>query len=210
MDWTTLKYYFDVDNSYVLRKVLLILFPFYHDVWRRKLKDAQGEVPIYFSPREDINAPDLYVPLMALVSYIVLLGVAMGIEGDFRPERLGITSSYVLVIALIELFVVKFGSFIFGIGLNVSILDITPYVIYKYVAVNIILIVGLLLGFHGTVASFLYLGSALMFFLLRSFRNILLTDDINDFHPQKRRHVHFLFFVVILQIFITYFLVRNS
>lgn len=37
-----------------------------------------GEVDTYAFPREDINAPDLYIPAMAFVSYILLVGFVHG------------------------------------------------------------------------------------------------------------------------------------
>ena len=54
---TNLKSYFAVDTNYVLKKLSIILFPFSHRNWMLQYGQS-GPV----SPREDINAPDLYIP----------------------------------------------------------------------------------------------------------------------------------------------------
>jgi hypothetical protein len=42
----------------------------------------------YKLPSEDLNAPDLYIPLMAFVTYILVMGFIMGITDTFTPEVL--------------------------------------------------------------------------------------------------------------------------
>jgi hypothetical protein len=32
----------------------------------------------YQPPRDDINAPDMYIPVMALVTYVLLVGISLG------------------------------------------------------------------------------------------------------------------------------------
>ncbi|KAJ6863316.1 hypothetical protein NC652_040006 [Populus alba x Populus x berolinensis] len=44
----------------------------------------------YKPPVYDINAPDLYIPLMAFGTYLVLAGFILGIDGRFSPEALGV------------------------------------------------------------------------------------------------------------------------
>jgi len=52
-----LKTYFAVDTAYVLRKLSILLFPFSHKDWTLRYQQTEP-VP----PRQDINAPDLYIP----------------------------------------------------------------------------------------------------------------------------------------------------
>lgn len=52
-----LKTYFDVDTGYVLRKLLILLFPFSHRNWTLSYQQTE---PV--APRSDVNAPDLYIP----------------------------------------------------------------------------------------------------------------------------------------------------
>jgi hypothetical protein len=90
---SALKHHFNVSNSYVIHKLRLVLFPWRHRSWTRKVNHAGGDpnqtvavqaygqdgkpipgqvVPAqgqqglgqieWVPPREDINAPDLYIP----------------------------------------------------------------------------------------------------------------------------------------------------
>ena len=80
------KDYFDVTNEYVLRKLLIILFPFTvkgEEGWRRNRMSSfdmsQGDNPNSDStPRSDLQAPDLYIPLMSFVTSVFLIGCIQG------------------------------------------------------------------------------------------------------------------------------------
>jgi hypothetical protein len=41
------------------------------------------------SPVVQVNAPDLYIPLMAFVTYVLVAGLAHGVAGEFKAEELG-------------------------------------------------------------------------------------------------------------------------
>ena len=77
-----MKEYFDVDNQYVLKKLLIILFPFTvrgEDGWKRKNGASydfsnEEEYNATRSPRNDEQAPDLYIPLMAHITFIIICG----------------------------------------------------------------------------------------------------------------------------------------
>ena len=100
----SLRYYFSVNNSYVKNKLRLIFFPFRHRNWTR-LMVSQGETtsaaarkrrPLMFlpagdgdayrAPRDDINAPDLYIPTMGFVTWVLLSAILLGTRFDFTPE----------------------------------------------------------------------------------------------------------------------------
>ncbi|XP_069681641.1 protein YIF1B isoform X4 [Periplaneta americana] len=70
-----LKYYFAVDTGYVTRKLGLLFFPFTHSDW--SVKYEQDE-PV--QPRYEINAPDLYIPTMAYVTYVLVAGLVLGMQ----------------------------------------------------------------------------------------------------------------------------------
>ena len=60
----------------------LLLFPFSHSDW--SVKYAQDE-PV--QPKFDVNAPDLYIPTMAYVTYILLVGYVLGLRNAFSPDQ---------------------------------------------------------------------------------------------------------------------------
>jgi len=80
-----LKDYFDVSNSYVLQKLKLILFPFTlkTEEWRRKQVGMEFS-PDDLVPRNDTQAPDLYLPLMSFVTFILLTGFLIGTRHNSR------------------------------------------------------------------------------------------------------------------------------
>jgi len=63
---THLKHHFNVSNSYVLRKLGLVIFPWRHRPWTRRIRRSEinGQTEGWQPPREDINSPDLYIPSM--------------------------------------------------------------------------------------------------------------------------------------------------
>lgn len=74
-------------NSYVLQKILLILFPFRHKSWQRLVAhtamDGKANEETFSPPRDDINAPDLYIPAMAFVTYVLLVGLSSGVKSKY-------------------------------------------------------------------------------------------------------------------------------
>jgi hypothetical protein len=87
-----LRYYFDVSNQYVLAKMQILALPYRHKEWERQLVTVGGGQYAPKPPSEDINAPDLYLPLMGYVTYILVAGYVSGADGRFTPEVLGTTA----------------------------------------------------------------------------------------------------------------------
>uniref|UniRef100_A0A3B4AZT7 Protein YIF1 n=1 Tax=Periophthalmus magnuspinnatus TaxID=409849 RepID=A0A3B4AZT7_9GOBI len=75
MSVNKLKYFFAVDTKYVMKKLMILMFPYTHQDWEvRYHRDSP------LTPRQDVNAPDLYIPTMAFITYILLAGMALGIQ----------------------------------------------------------------------------------------------------------------------------------
>merc|ERR1712086_797530 len=111
----SLRRYFAVDNSYVRARLMLLLFPW--PIGSRKTKDWRRlhstpdpnapEKTIPMQPREDENAPDLYIPFMAFVTYVLAAGFWLGVAGTFTPEILAQSFSSSLVVWFIEVVLTK-------------------------------------------------------------------------------------------------------
>ncbi|XP_057390275.1 protein YIF1B isoform X3 [Balaenoptera acutorostrata] len=80
---TKLKYYFAVDTMYVGKKLGLLFFPYLHQDWEVQY---QQDTPV--APRFDVNAPDLYIPAMAFITYVLVAGLALGTQ-DRPPGAAG-------------------------------------------------------------------------------------------------------------------------
>ncbi|KAI0079180.1 YIF1-domain-containing protein [Panus rudis PR-1116 ss-1] len=210
---TAVKYYFHVSNSYVLNKLRLLVFPWRHKPWSRRSRLSENGQRELLPPTEDINAPDLYIPLMAFVTYILLAAVHSGVNSNFNPEILGLSASTALMVVLLDLAFVKLGCYIMGIQGPTQVLDLLSYNGYKFVGVIITLLVGLLhVGRTLYVAVFLYTFFATAFFLLRSLRSVILPDASATASPvntaARSRRIMFLFLVAATQIVYMGLLVR--
>jgi len=232
-----LKHYFNVSNSYVLHKVRIVLFPWRHKPWSRAQRVASdpsaaygaspGDPSMgsgaskresgnggYLPPREDVNSPDLYIPVMALVTYILLTTVISGLESRFHPEMLGLTATRASAIVLIEVLAVKLGTYLLNIqGDHYTSLDLIAYSGYKFVGTLVTLLIGLTgLGSLLYWGAFLYTFAANSFFLLRSLRYVVLPDPSNPSsvtitHAQRSKRIQFLFAIAVAQIVLGWLLV---
>lgn len=57
----------------------ILLFPFTQSDWSLKYNQ---EEPV--QPKFDVNAPDLYIPFMAFVTYLLIVGYILGLRHAFR------------------------------------------------------------------------------------------------------------------------------
>ncbi|XP_060594740.1 protein YIF1B-A-like [Ruditapes philippinarum] len=161
-----LKYYFAVDTSYVGKKLLMLLFPYSHTNWSIKFDQDQ---PV--APRFDENAPDLYIPVMAFVTYVLVSGIVLGTQERFTPEQLGLQASTALVWIIIELVAVMLSLYIMNLSTELKYMDILAYTGYKFVGMIFSLLGGMLFqstGYYGVLAWF---SIAIVFFLVRTLKS---------------------------------------
>lgn len=207
---TKLKYYFAVDNKYVLNKLRLIFFPYTQRDWSLKY-DHDNPV----QPRYDINAPDLYIPTMAYITYVVLAGMVLGFQNRFSPEQLGIQASSALAYSIFELVVYSITLYIANISTTLKTLDLLALTGYKYASIVLILLSSIFLRKSGYYISWLYASASLAFFLLRTLKAKVLSEPVQAQDPPtydpyrqqqqfehtvgRKRKLYFLFLVTGLQ-----------
>ncbi|KXT04399.1 hypothetical protein AC578_3571 [Pseudocercospora eumusae] len=206
---STLKHYFNVSNRYVLAKLFIVLFPWRHRPWsRQQVRSNDGPNAIEFlPPREDTNSPDMYIPLMALVTYILLSTLIAGLNGKFEPALLGVTATNAVVIMGLELVTLWAGRYFLSINSESQNYDLIAYSGYKFVGVIVTIVVAAIVN-HGTGTGgwvgwtmFAYTYMANAFFLLRSLKYVLLPSDNAPNNPgmqtiaraQRSRRTQFLF-----------------
>lgn len=197
-----LSTYFRVSNSYVQHKLRVrcgrpatkrcgslmspvvpmvwpsqvLIFPFRHKPWRRSAGTVSPDGhPVKSLPMGDVMAPDLYIPLMAFVTFILATGLIKGIGYKFHPEVLSNVMSSCVVGAIIEVGVLGVWLYILSVhdvglvraclpsshSLRVrplkpppaararlprSQLDLVAYTGYKYVGLVLNACIGLALG----------------------------------------------------------------
>ncbi|KJK79767.1 hypothetical protein H634G_05359 [Metarhizium anisopliae BRIP 53293] len=206
---SALKHYFNVSNSYVVNKLFLVLFPWRHKPWARKqATGASGQEGWYLPPREDVNSPDMYIPVMALVTYILLSTLIAGLKGQFKPELLGYTATTGMVVVIVEIVALKLGCYLLSISSQSQLLDLIAYSGYKFVGIIVTIVVAEILnGGKGTGGwigwgVFLYTFLANSLFLMRSLRYVLLPETSSntggpmqtDSRAKRNQRTQFLFF----------------
>lgn len=138
MPISIMKHHFNVSNSYVIKKLSLLVFPWRHKPWSRRIRRTENNQSEWQPPRDDINSPDLYIPrecdartfqfmikclwilcflpqVMALVTYILLAALHSGLQSRFHPEILGVTASKALAVVLLDFLFVKLGCYFMNI-----------------------------------------------------------------------------------------------
>ncbi|XP_026397357.1 protein YIF1B-like [Papaver somniferum] len=126
------QYYFQVNDRYVRNKLKIILFPFFHRGYWTRITEPVGGRLSYKPPIHDINAPDLYIPLMAYFTYVLLAGFSLGLAGKFSPEALSSQFTKGLLGWFLQILLLK-GS-LYSIGsIEAPLLDIVAYSGYPFV-----------------------------------------------------------------------------
>ncbi len=181
MSWLgayNLKYYYTVDNHYVLMKLKRILLPTLYTNWTRTggsdttnldSDHAATSCAEPKPPMQDENAPDLYIPTMAFVTFILLMGFAQGVSGEFQPEVLTSTASSTLVWLCLELLLVKFGFYALDKAAP-PLLDLLSYAGYKYVGLIIDVLAGQLLGVWAFYFTTFLTGCMTAVFIIRTLK----------------------------------------
>jgi len=255
---SALKVYFHVNNRYVLSKLKILLLPFAHKNWRRERSGEAGTpltvggkgngpvagagpgmddgLPPYLPPSSDVNAPDLYIPTMSFLTFVLAMAYALGTANQFHPEVIGLTASRTLIMLFFEVLGMKAGLYLIAVGpgaaaiSGISMLDLAAYAAYKYVHCILMIICGLTLGSFAFYLSILIIGSIAALFMMRTMKSVvsptILAAPLGneggasiygshiDAHPNygagKHRRNYFLIIIGCIQIFIAWFLVRTA
>lgn len=174
---SSLRVYFAVDNNYVQRKMRKVLFSFFFKEWRRMQLESPppGQPPKYALPLNDDNAPDLYIPAMSLISYVLLCALVYGTTGHFSPEILSDVTWKCLLIQFLEIFAFRLVFYL--LQAPISLLDLLSITGYKYLGLTLNMFLGvtlnLLLGF-GQVAyygMFVWTAATMSYFMFKTMEN---------------------------------------
>jgi len=188
-----LKYYFAVDNTYVSKKLGLLLFPFAHKDW--SIRYSHDE-PV--QPRFELNAADLYIPSMAFVTYILVVGYMLGLQDRFSPEILATTASGALTALVLEILVIYLSTTIMSITSTLAKWDFLAFSMYKYVGMIVCLVSGLLLSRTGYYVALLYSIAALALFLFRTL-HLRVEPEVHGVESHGKRKVWLILMVVCWQ-----------
>lgn len=170
---TALRSYFAVDNRYVKRKMTKVLFPFVNKDWIRAQVEGP-EMVNYALPHSDENAPDLYIPIMSLVTYCLLSAFLYGTAGQFNPEVIADVISKCFLTQIAEVLVIR--GCLYAMQTAIPFLDIFSYTGYKYLGLTICMLCGILFkylewGTFSYYGALLWTASAAAWFMLKTMAN---------------------------------------
>ncbi|XP_061683860.1 protein YIF1B isoform X3 [Syngnathoides biaculeatus] len=187
-----LKYYFAVDTLYVGKKLGLLVFPYMHENWE---VSYQRDTPV--APRFDLNAPDLYIPAMGFITYVLVAGLALGTQNrsfsligpekakmakqkrqqqQFSPELLGVQASSALVWLIMEVLAVLLSLYLVTVNTDLTTIDLLAFSGYKYVGMIVGVVAGLIFGRPAYYLSLLWCCAAIFVFMTRTLRLKLLSE----------------------------------
>jgi hypothetical protein len=225
-----LKYYFHVNNRYVLHKLYILLLPFLHRSWKRQHVDPNGQTPmdsldpaLYSQPSgvprppsEDVNAPDLYIPTMAFFTYIILMSyqyASSHATKTFDPELIGVLASSTLVLLILETAVIRLGLYLISAEQMPHLLDLVAFISYKFVHSIVILLLCVLTDsamlFYSAI---LVLGGLHGLFMMRTMKRAMTpVIDAQTLQTQgAMKSNYFLLLVGGLQIVVVAVLVKGA
>jgi len=197
-----LKYYFAVDNSYVGKKLALLLFPYAQSDWSVPYDQAE---PV--APRDAVNAPDLYIPFMGFITYILVAGSLFGTYNRFTPEALGMLMSSALAWMVLEVGTMLLSLYILAVSTELKIFDLLAFSGYKYVGMVGILLCHMFLGARAGQVFLLWVSGSISYFLVQTLRLAILPEvNSSNYAGGQKRRIYLLLFVGLIQPFLMYWL----
>lgn len=151
--------YFSVNHGYVLRKLLWQLFPI--QLSKKKTLDGEISADKDWTIRTinglevDVEEPDMYIPMMGFVTFVLLHSIVQGLQEQFRPDDLSKTITYIVAILAVEVSLAKVLLLLLG-AISCSLLDLVALLGYKFFHLSVLVLTGLGLGIGKKPDGFLY------------------------------------------------------
>eukprot|EP00762_Andalucia_godoyi_P002297 ANDGO_07568.mRNA.1 Protein transport protein yif1 len=216
------KSYFDVTHAYVLSKLKLLVFPFgkqsLSSSGSSSFSSSNASSPNTFmsggfSDHRDVHQADLYIPLMAFVTFILLCGFYAA-----QFDTVGMVASKALILLFLECSALKLAFYLFvatdpsqgGQGSQLSLLDMIAFAGYKFVGIDIASLVrGITMSNQIYLIVMIYLSIAMSWFVIRELKSrcALITSNAPG---QTITRKYFLFAAGVIQVPIMFYLGWHS
>jgi hypothetical protein len=181
---------FAVDDSYIVKKLGFILFPFAHRRWHGGHEE----------PKDNVVQPDLYIPLMSFMTYVLAAGYMLGLKDKFSPEQLGILSSSALACLTIEVTMMAVLFNIFNVKTWYSFLHYVAFCGYKFVPIIGAMLLSLAFKNTGYYATICYSTLALSYYFLKSFHVAIEAGNHENYdHKVSRTGIYIVGFFCLFQ-----------
>lgn len=132
--------------------IILCPFSYIHSFTQQKdvapsTTDHNFPIISYQLPIYDECAPDLYIPIMSGITYVLIAAFLTGTVGKFNPQVIPSITTYCLAIQLLEVACIRLGFYL--MQCQVAILDLFSYTGYKYFGLCINMGIAMMIGRHG-------------------------------------------------------------
>lgn len=146
-------------------------------------------------------APDLYIPLMSFISYVLLYGLSTGLTTYFSPEILINAVWRCMVVQSCEVGVIMISLHL--INSTLPFLDVYAYTGYKYVGLCVGAISKMFGSFLSTLVIF-YTSGMLAYFIFRTMVCLVPPTQTPSLIPVERHYV--LLGIALIQFMVALFL----
>jgi hypothetical protein len=166
-----LKPYFNVTNKYVLLKLCYIILPFLYKI----------DSTLTVQQNLKIETPDLYIPLMSFITYVLLIGFNSAYQQQkiFEPEILGKIASKNAFILFFQVALLKLTMFIFS-NIQIPFLDVLCFIGYKMVLIVLVVIIWILFPIVGFIYFLITLISILSMIFFTKCLKMRISQDSNS------------------------------
>lgn len=179
MGWLSVAYlnvYFNIDRQYVFQKLLLLFAPYLKKwTYNRQPEQIQGAQK-YRPPRYDVNAPDLYIPLTAVWTYIIFVSIHQVVMGKFKPDIMYHTLSSSLMGWTFHAVVAGLLLRIMSLPSSISWVELFALTGYSFVPVCLSIVCGYLGGYWGYYISWAYGSLCCGVFLVRTMKRFIFAE----------------------------------
>ena len=146
------------------------MFPWTVSDWRRATGSGSGgSSPTFARPSSDLAAPDLYIPLMSLTTYVLLASLLYGVGGEFTPDVMQDVFLSCMLTQLLETAGIRAGYY--ALQAPCAFTDLWAYTGYKYPGLCVNMIIGIALGYGPYNISLLYTAASVGYFNLKTYAN---------------------------------------
>lgn len=191
--------YFHVDHAFIVKKLRMILCAFFPG----SSQATYGEDLPTPNDRLSANQPDLYIPLLSFVTYILTIGLSLGTDDKFEPDALGSVGMTGFLVLCFEVVVIRIAFIVLKIS-SMPVLDCIAYSGYKYVGIALSTIAGILFGRAAYYLCLLYCSVSMVKYLVNVLHKHVQKGSTE---PSPSSMVNLcLFGVALLQIFVALFL----
>lgn len=190
-------YLFDITTDYVAHKLLMLLAPFLRRWSYSRAPEHLSGGHKFLPPRLDNAAPDLYIPIMAMWSYCILMGIYLLASNRFAPDLIYTTVSGAIGAWVVHACLLKILLWVLGIPSAAPLVELSAYAGYAFTAASISLFSHIILGRIGYHIVWFYGSLCMAIFLVRTMKRIVLADA--NYHAGSKKYTYLLLGIALFQ-----------